>query len=70
MIFGDLVGLKLSDICLTCEENPRKDLTQVTCPGRGSNPSPLLDRRACHRLSQSDGPYFRVHSGSSAGPRN
>ena len=24
MIFGDLVGLKLPDICLTSEENPKK----------------------------------------------
>ena len=24
MIFGDLVGLKLPDICLTGEENPEK----------------------------------------------
>ena len=38
MIFGDLVGLKLADICLTGEEKPRKNLTQETCPDRGSNP--------------------------------
>ena len=41
MIFGDLVGLKLPDICLTGEEKPRKNLTQETCPDRGSNPGPL-----------------------------
>ena len=32
MIFGDLVGLKLADSCLTSEEKPRKNLTQETCP--------------------------------------
>ena len=47
MIFGDLGGLKLPDICLTGEEKPRKNLTQETCPDRGSNPGPLCDRRAC-----------------------
>ena len=46
MIFGDLGGLKLPDICLTGEEKPRKNLTQETCPNRGSNPGPLRDRRA------------------------
>ena len=51
MIFGDLGGLKLPDICLTCEEKPRKNLTHETCPDRGSNPGPLRDRRTCyHRL--------------------
>ena len=43
MIFGDLVGLKLPDICLTGEENPRKNLTHETCTDRGSNPGPLRD---------------------------
>ena len=47
MIFGDLGGLKLPDICLTGEETPEKNLTQETCPDRGSNPGPLRDRRAC-----------------------
>ena len=32
MIFGDLGGLKLPDICLTGEENPRKNLTRKTVP--------------------------------------
>ena len=31
---GDLVGLKLPDICLTGEEKPRKNLTQETWPYR------------------------------------
>ena len=55
MIFGDLGGLKLPDICLTGEEKPRKNLTQETCPDRGSNPGPLRDRRACNRLAHSGG---------------
>ena len=46
MIFGDLGGLKLPDICLTGEEKPRKNLTQETCSDRESNPGPLRDRRA------------------------
>ena len=41
MIFGDPGGLKLPDICLTGQENPRKNLTQETCLDRGSNPGPL-----------------------------
>ena len=45
MIFGDLVGLKLPDIRLTGEEKPRKNLTQETCPDRGSNPGPLRDKQ-------------------------
>ena len=50
MIFGDLWGHKLPDICLTGEEKPRKNLTQETCPDRGSNPGPLRDRRAYYHL--------------------
>ena len=45
MIFGDLVALKLPDICLTDEEKPRKNLTEETCPDRGSNPGPLRERQ-------------------------
>ena len=55
MIFVDLGGLKLPDICLTGEEKHRKNLTQETCPDRGSNPGPLHDRRACYRLAHTDG---------------
>ena len=55
MIFGDLGGLKLPDICLTGEENPRKNLI---CPNRGTNPGPLRDRRACYRLTHSGGREF------------
>ena len=57
MIFGDLGGLKLPDIYLTGEKNAPKNLTQETCPNRGSNPGPLRDRRACYRLAQSGGLY-------------
>ena len=55
MIFGDLGGLKLPDICLTGEEKPRENLTQEICPDRGSNPGPLHDRRACYCLAHSGG---------------
>ena len=53
MIFGYLGGLKLPDICLTGEEKLWKNLTQETCPYRGSNPGPLRDRRACYILTAS-----------------
>ena len=53
MLFGKFVGLKLSVIRLTGEEIPRKNFTQETCPDRGSNPSPLRDRRPCYRLLHS-----------------
>ena len=50
MIFGDLGGLKLPDICLTGVAKPRrKNLTQETCPDRVSNQCPLRDRRACYQ---------------------
>ena len=55
MIFGDLWGLKLPDICLTGEEKPGKNLNQETCPERGSNSGPLRDRRACCGLAHSGG---------------
>ena len=60
MIFGDLVGLRFPDICLTGEEKPRRNLTQETCPDRGSNPGPLRDRLACYYLSHSDG-HVHIH---------
>ena len=56
MIFGDLRGLKLHDICLTGEEKLPKNLTQATYPDRGSNPCPLRDKRACYHLLHSGGP--------------
>ena len=54
MMFRDLVGLKLPDICLTGEVNPRKNLTQETCPDRESNLGPLRDKRASYHLLHSD----------------
>ena len=57
MIFGELVGLKLPDIRLIGEEKPRKNLTQETCPDRGSNPGPLRDKRACYHLLHSGGHF-------------
>ena len=59
MIFGDLVDLKLPDICLTGEGKPRKHLTQETCPDRGSNPGLLYDSRACSHLAHSGGHHLR-----------
>ena len=58
MIFEDFGSLKLPNICLIGEEKPRKNLTQETCPGRGSNPGPLRDRRACWRLAHSGGQIY------------
>ena len=40
MIFGDLGGQKLPDICLTGEVTPRKNRTQETCPDQRSYPGP------------------------------
>ena len=51
-------GLKFPDICLTGKEKPRKNLTQETCPDRGSNPGPLRDKRACYHLLHSGGRQF------------
>ena len=62
MIFGDLGGRKLPDICLAGEEKPRKHLTQETCPDRGSNPGPLRDRRACYRLPHNAEIFYVNHS--------
>ena len=59
MIFGDLGGLKLPDICLTGEEKPRKNLTQETHPDWGSNPGPLRDKRACYHLLYRGGLQYR-----------
>ena len=55
MIFVDLGGLNLPDIRLTGEEKPPKNLTQETCPDRGSNLGPLRDKRACYHLLHSGG---------------
>ena len=63
MIFGDLVGLKLPDICVKGEEKTRKNITQETCPNRGSKPGPLRDKRACYHLLHSGGPACRKTRG-------
>ena len=55
MIFGDLVVLKFPDICLTGEEKPQKT---SPCLDRGSNPGPLLDKRACYHLLHSGGLHW------------
>ena len=47
MMFGDLVGLKLPDIRLTGEEKRRKNLTQETCPDRGSTPGLTILIKFC-----------------------
>ena len=56
MIFGDFVDLKLPHICLTGEENSRKNATQDICPDRRPNLGPLGDRRACY----SGGPTYML----------
>ena len=61
MIFGDLVSLKFPDIPVTGEEKPRKNLTQKTCPDRGSNPGLLHDKRACYHLFHSGGCHGYVY---------
>ena len=58
MIFGDVGSLKLPDICITGQEKPRKNLTQETCPDRGSNTGPLRDRRTCYHLVHSGGRWY------------
>ena len=37
---------------------PRKNLTQETCPERGSNPGPLRDKRSCYHLLHRGGPKW------------
>ena len=55
MIFGDLCGPKVSWHLSYRWEKPPKNLTQETCPNRGSNLGPLRDRRAWYRLFHSGG---------------
>ena len=68
MIFGDLGGLKLPDICLTGEEKPRKNLTQETCHILQSNAGPLRDRRACYHLAHSGGLKSRIREVPGSNP--
>ena len=58
MIFGDLGGLKLPDICLTGEEKPLKTPHPGNLSNRGSNPGPLDDMHACYLLSHSSRHLF------------
>ena len=44
IIFGDLGGLKVPDICLTGEENPEKTSPRKLVPTRA--------RRACYHLAR------------------
>ena len=60
IIFGDLGDRKFPDIYLTGEEKPRKNLTQETCPNRGSNPGPLHDKHACYHLLHSGGQELKL----------
>ena len=41
-------GLRFPDICLTVEEEPRKNLNQENSPDRGSNPGPLGEMQRCY----------------------
>ena len=58
MIFGDLVGLKLPEICLIVRKNPKKTHPGILSPG--SNPGPLCDRRECYRLLQNGGQCYII----------
>ena len=49
--WGPKVSWHLSDRW----RKPRKNLTQETCPDRGSNPGPLRDKRVCYHLLHSGG---------------
>ena len=51
MIFGELVGLKLPDICLAGEEKKMKK----PHPGNFSRPGIEPDRRTCYHLLHSGG---------------
>ena len=55
MIFGDLGAYRFLTPVLQVRKNPEKNLTQGTCPDRGSNPGPLRDKRACYHLLHSGG---------------
>ena len=55
MIFGDLGGPKASR---HLSYRWGKNLTQETCPDRGSNSGPLRDRLACYHLVHSGGPLL------------
>ena len=43
MIFGELVGISFLTFVLLVWKNNEENITQETCPHRGSNPGPLRD---------------------------
>ena len=55
MIFRDLGGPRASRHLSYRWGKPRKNLTQKTCPDRGSNPGPLREWRAWYHLAHSGG---------------
>ena len=57
----ELEDLKLPDIRLTGKEIPRKNLTQETCPDRGTNPGSLRDRRAQAACSKAVVSHIKQH---------
>ena len=67
MITGDECGLKLPDIRLTGEAKPRKNLTQETCPDRGSNPGPLRDKSACYHFLYRGGQKISKYGNPNSG---
>ena len=50
-----LTSVICAAVVLQVRKNPEKNLTQETCPDRGSNPGPLRDKRACYHLLHSGG---------------
>ena len=52
---GTLWAKSFPRFVLQVRKNPEKNLTQETCPDRGSNPGPLRDKRACYHLLHSGG---------------
>ena len=60
MIFGEPWGHKASWYLSYRWGKPPKNLTQETCPDRGSNPGPLRDRRAYCCLPHSGGLGYQL----------
>ena len=50
VILRDIEAYSFLTFVLQVRENPEKNLTQETCPGRGSNSGPLRDRCAYYHL--------------------
>ena len=59
---GTLGGPKVSWHLSYRWGKPRKNLTQETCPDRGSNPGPLRDKRAFYHLLHSGGPLWHPYT--------